>query len=447
MYKIKITQFILAALLFSNAACTQKSVGPIPSKEQLAWHDKEFYLFMHFGPNTFTDVEWGHGSEDPNVFNPSAIDCNQWASIAKAAGAKGIIITAKHHDGFCLWPSKYSTHTVRESKWMNGKGDVLKMLSEACKKQGIEMGVYISPWDRNHPDYGTPKYNDVYINTMKEILTGYGNFFELWWDGANGEGPNGKKQEYDFTRFKDSALKYQPQLVIFSDIGPHVRWVGNENGIINETNWNLLDTVGFKRGEGAPSNDTLNQGNYNGKHWIGAEADVSIRKGWFYHPNEDSTVKSGATLFDLYLKSVGRGGNMLLNVPPNRAGLISGVDSAALMQFKKIREEAFAHNVFKDAKILRTKNSIEIHLKKAVNLNTLVLKESISKGQRIVKFEVTGGNNLKFFNPISNGTTIGHKRIIRIPQQSIRYIRILVTESKGLPIISEVAAYQVQNTH
>jgi alpha-L-fucosidase len=447
MYKIKIIHFILVAVLCSNAACTQKNMGPIPTQEQLAWHDKEFYLFMHFGPNTFTDVEWGHGSEDPNVFKPTAIDCNQWASIAKVAGAKGIIITAKHHDGFCLWPSKYSKHTVRESKWMNGKGDVLKMLSEACKKQGIEMGVYISPWDRNHPDYGTPKYNDVYINTMKEILTGYGNFFELWWDGANGEGPNGKKQEYDFTRFKDSALKYQPQLVIFSDIGPHVRWVGNENGIINETNWNLLDTVGFKRGEGAPPNDTLNRGNYNGKHWIGAEADVSIRKGWFYHPNEDSTVKSGATLFDLYLKSVGRGGNMLLNVPPNRAGLISGVDSAALMQFKKIREEAFAHNVFKDAKILRTKNSIEIHLKKAVNFNTLVLKEAISKGQRIVQFEVSGGNNLKFFNPIANGTTIGHKRIIRIPQQSIQYIRILATESKGLPIISEVAAYQVQNTH
>ena len=439
--------FVLLACLYTLPACTQKSVGPIPSKEQLAWHDKEFYLFMHFGPNTFTDVEWGHGSEDPNVFNPTAIDCNQWVRIAKAAGAKGIIITAKHHDGFCLWPSKYSKHTVRESKWMNGKGDVLKMLSEACKKQGIEMGVYISPWDRNHPDYGTPKYNDVYINTMKEILTGYGNFFELWWDGANGEGPNGKKQVYDFTRFKDSALKYQPQLVIFSDIGPHVRWIGNENGIINETNWNLLDTVGFKRGEGAPSNDTLNQGNYNGKHWIGAEADVSIRKGWFYHPNEDSTVKSGATLFDLYLKSVGRGGNMLLNVPPNRAGLISVVDSAALMQFKKIREEAFAHNVFKDAKILRTKNSVEIHLKKAVSFNTIVLKEAIGKGQRIVKFEVSGGNNLKFFTPISKGTTIGHKKIIRFPQQNIQYIRILVTESKELPIISDVAAYQVQNTH
>ena len=294
--------FLLITILFSLPGFSQEKFGPTPTKEQLAWHDKEFYLFMHFGPNTFTDLEWGHGSEDPNVFNPTAMDCNQWASIAKASGAKGIIITAKHHDGFCLWPSKFSKHTVRESKWMDGKGDVLKMLSEACKKQGIEMGVYISPWDRNHPDYGTPQYNEVYINTMKELLTGYGKFFELWWDGANGEGPNGKKQQYDFTRFKDSALSYQSQLVIFSDIGPHVRWVGNENGIIGETNWNLLDTAGFKRGEGAPPNDTLNRGNYNGKNWIGAEADVSIRKGWFFHPGEDSTVKSGATLFDLYLK-------------------------------------------------------------------------------------------------------------------------------------------------
>mgnify|MGYP000097107418 CR=1 FL=1 len=225
---------LLITILLSLPGFSQEKFGPTPTKEQLAWHDKEFYLFMHFGPNTFTDLEWGHGSEDPNVFNPTAIDCNQWASITKAAGAKGIIITAKHHDGFSLWPSKYSNHTVKESKWMDGKGDVLKMLSEACKKQGIEMGVYISPWDRNHPDYGTPKYNEVYINTMKELLTGYGKFFELWWDGANGEGPNGKKQQYDFTRFKDSALSYQPQLVIFSDIGPHVRWVGNENGIIGD---------------------------------------------------------------------------------------------------------------------------------------------------------------------------------------------------------------------
>ena len=444
MHKSKWLYFILFNLIISLPACAQKSFGPLPTKEQLAWHEKEFYLFMHFGPNTFTDLEWGHGSEDPKVFNPTALDCNQWASIAKAAGAKGIIITAKHHDGFCLWPSKFSKHTVRESNWMNGKGDVLKMLSEACKKQGIEMGVYISPWDRNHPDYGTPKYNDIYINTMKELLTGYGKFFELWWDGANGEGPNGKKQVYDFTRFKDSALKYQPQLVIFSDIGPHVRWVGNENGIINETNWNLLDTAGFKRGEGAPANDTLNRGNYNGKNWIGAEADVSIRKGWFYHKEEDNTVKSGKTLYDLYLKSVGRGGNLLLNVPPNRKGLIDPLDSASLKQFKQIRDKAFANDVFKTAKILRTKNSIEVHLTQEVELNTIVIKEDISKGQRIVKFEVTGGNDLKQFHKITEGTTIGHKRILTFPKQQLKYIRIHVTEYKAIPILSSVAGYNVQ---
>jgi alpha-L-fucosidase len=432
-------------ILYSCTSNAQEKFGPTPTKEQLAWHDKEYYLFMHFGPNTFTDLEWGHGSENPNVFNPTALDCNQWARIAKAAGAKGIVITAKHHDGFSLWPSKFSKHTVRESSWMNGKGDVIKMLSEACKKEGIEMGVYISPWDRNHPKYGTPEYNDIYINTMKELLTGYGQFFELWWDGANGEGPNGKKQVYDFTRFKDSALRYQPQIIIFSDIGPHIRWVGNENGLINSTNWNLLDTVGFKRGEGAPPNDTLNTGNYNGKHWIGAEADVSIRKGWFYHPEEDNTVKSGATLFNIYLKSVGHGGNLILNVPPNRKGLIDPLDSAALMDFKKIRDKAFANNLFKNAKLLYTNNSVEVHLDKPVPLNSIMLKEKISLGQRVVKFEISGGNDLKQFQPITQGTTIGHKRIIQFPTQNIRYIRVKFAEYKAKPILSDISGYLISN--
>jgi len=432
-------------ILYSCTSNAQEKFGPTPTKEQLAWHDKEYYLFMHFGPNTFTDLEWGHGSENPNVFNPTALDCNQWARIAKAAGAKGIVITAKHHDGFSLWPSKYSKHTVRESSWMNGKGDVIKMLSEACKKEGIEMGVYISPWDRNHPKYGTPEYNDIYINTMKELLTGYGKFFELWWDGANGEGPNGKKQVYDFTRFKDSALRYQPQIIIFSDIGPHIRWVGNENGLINSTNWNLLDTAGFKRGEGAPPNDTLNTGNYNGKHWIGAEADVSIRKGWFYHPEEDNTVKSGATLFNIYLKSVGHGGNLILNVPPNRKGLIDPLDSAALMDFKKIRDNAFANNLFKNAKLLYTNNSVEVHLDKPVLFNSIMLKEKISLGQRVVKFEISGGNDLKQFQPITQGTTIGHKRIIQFPTQNIRYIRVKFAEYKAKPILSDISGYLISN--
>ena len=442
----KVTKLIIAILILNAATLfAQKTFGPLPTKMQLEWHDKEFYLFIHFGPNTFTDLEWGHGSEDPNVFNPTALDCNQWARIAKAAGAKGIILTAKHHDGFSLWPSKYSKHTVRESKWLNGKGDVVKMLSEACKKAGIEMGVYISPWDRNHPDYGTPKYNEVFIQTMKELLTGYGKFFELWWDGANGEGPNGKRQVYDFKRFQDSALAYQPHLMIFSDIGPHVRWIGNEQGIINETKWNLLDTAGFKRGAGGPPTDSLNRGNYNGKAWIPGEADVSIRKGWFYHEEEDKTVKSGKQLFDLYLKNVGRGGNFLLNVPPNRQGLFSPADSTALIDFKKIKDAAFKNNLFKNAKVLRTNNSIEIHLKEAVEINAIQLMEAISMGQRIVKFEISGGNSLKKFETFAKGTTVGHKRIITFPTQKLKYFRIFISETKATPIISEVSGYLFAN--
>ena len=400
---------------------------------------------MHFGPNTFTNLEWGKGSEDPNVFNPTAIDCNQWASIAKASGAKGIIITAKHHDGFSLWPSKFSKHTVRESKWMNGKGDVIKMLSEACKKAGIEMGVYISPWDRNHPQYGTEAYNDIYIQTMKELLTGYGNLTELWWDGANGEGPNGKKQVYDFTRFKDSAMSYQPNILIFSDIGPHIRWVGNENGLINETNWNLLDTAGFKRGEGAPANDTLNRGNFNGKNWIGAEADVSIRKGWFYHEEEDSTVKSGKTLFNLYLNSVGHGGNLLLNVPPNRKGLIAPQDSAALMDFRKIREAAFKTNLFKSAITKNNKNEIDITTAALVTINSIQLQEQIKFGQRVIRFEIYAGDKEADMKKIASSTTIGRKKIIQFPSVTAKHFKVKITETKASPLMGAVAGYFIKN--
>ena len=436
---------VLFFLASNNILVAQEKFGPTPTKQQLAWHEKEFYLFMHFGPNTFTNLEWGKGSEDPNVFNPTQIDCNQWASIAKASGAKGIIITAKHHDGFSLWPSKFSKHTVRESKWMDGKGDVIKMLSEACKKAGIEMGVYISPWDRNHPQYGTAAYNDIYIQTMKELLTGYGKFTELWWDGANGEGPNGKKQVYDFTRFKDSAMSYQPNIVIFSDIGPHIRWVGNENGLINETNWNLLDTAGFKRGEGAPPNDTLNRGNFNGKNWIGAEADVSIRKGWFYHAEEDSTVKSGKTLFNLYLKSVGHGGNMLLNVPPNKKGLIAPEDSSALMDFRKIRQQAFSIDLFYYASVSFTDNGMKIQIKQPVKLNAIQLKEKIEFGQRVISFEVKAGSNAQDAVKIFEGTTIGHKRIIQFPTTTANYFEINILSTKATPLLFPASGYLIKN--
>ncbi len=391
----------------------------------------------------------------------------QWARIAKKAGAKGIIITAKHHDGFCLWPSKFSTHTVRESKWKNGKGDVLKELATACRQEGIEMGVYISPWDRNHPAYGTPAYNDVYLSTMKELLTGYGKFFELWWDGANGEGPNGKKQVYDFKRFQDSAFKWQPQLVIFSDIGPSIRWIGNENGMIGNTNWNLLDTAGFKRGHGAPPNDTLNQGNMYGKNWIPAEADVSIRPGWFYRASEDAKVKSPQTLFNIYLKSVGNGGNLLLNVPPDTRGKIAAPDSAALMGFHNLLNDAFKNNLLRNAGInsntgnqkqlkylldnninsywpstLQHGTQLELKLDKKTAINTLVLEEMIRYGQRVISFTIELFNGQQF-EPVFKGTTIGRKKIARFTAMETDRIRVTIQESKAAPVLRGISAYYI----
>ncbi|HUM66113.1 MAG TPA: alpha-L-fucosidase [Chitinophagaceae bacterium] len=458
--------FILSFSVAILAAQTPKT--PLPSKAQLAWHDLEYYWFIHFGPNTFTDKEWGHGDEPSEVFNPTSLDCRQWARIAKASGAKGIIITAKHHDGFCLWPSQYSKHTVRESKWKNGKGDVVGELAKACKEYGLKFGVYLSPWDRNHPQYGTPEYNDVYVNTMKELVKNYGPFFEFWWDGANGEGPNGKKQEYDFRRFEQTLREIAPNTIVFSDIGPDVRWVGNEKGIAGKTNWNYLDTAGFKRGAGSPPTDTLNQGNINGANWIPAECDVSIRPGWFYHANEDDKVKTAEQLFDLYLKSVGRGANFLLNIPPDRRGLVHEIDSASLVEFKKLRETNFANNLVKDARaelhgsggIFRrtqfTDNNpatfeklsnyestrLWIKFEEVKKVNCIVLQEAIQNGQQVIeaKLELLNGSQ-----PVKeiNITTIGRKRILTFPTVEASAFNLLIKNAKETPEISEIAAYLI----
>ncbi len=457
---------LTAIVLLFSFGIAQAQTQALPTKQQLAWHDMEYYWFIHFGPNTFTDKEWGHGDEPENIFNPTELDCRQWARIAKQSGAKGIIITAKHHDGFCLWPSQYSTHTVKQSQWKNGKGDVLKELSKACKEYGLKFGVYLSPWDRNHPQYGTPAYNDVYINTMKELITRYGPFFEFWWDGANGEGPNGKKQEYTFRRFEQTIRRLAPNTVVFSDIGPDIRWVGNEKGIAGETNWNYLDTAGFKRGEGAPPTDTLNQGNINGRYWIPAECDVSIRPGWFYHAEEDDKVKTPQQLFGLYLKSVGRGANLLLNVPPDRRGLINEKDSAALMGFKALREEGFANNLAFGSKAeLHTKGSIFKRTKftdgdpasaekltdykntslwvkfdSVRKVNCIVLQEGIATGQKVKSARLILLNGTQEVKQIDI-TTIGRKRILVFPSQDISSIRLLIRDAKSAPVIKEISAY------
>ena len=455
-------------LVFCPLFLLAQTGSPKPTKAQLAWHNMEFYLFMHFGPNTFTDLEWGHGNEKEELFNPANLDCEQWCRIAKASGAKGIIITAKHHDGFCLWPSNFSKHTVRESKWKNGNGDVLADLSAACKKYDLKFGVYISPWDRNHPDYGTEKYNDVFVSMMKEIFSNYGPIWELWWDGANGEGPNGKKQVYDWKRFEKTVRDLSPNTVVFSDIGPDIRWVGNEEGFAGKTNWNTLDTAGFTRGAGGPPQDTLNTGNVKGKNWIPAECDVSIRPGWFYHKAEDSKVKSPDQLFDLYLKSVGRGANLLLNVPPDGRGLITQYDSAALTEFNKLREVNFGKNVAKEAegyfiphngKRLASKlndgndytsetifysnlNSVGVQFSQSKLINCIVLKESLSSGQHASTFRLLLMNEKHEVKEI-NGTTIGRKRIITFPTTKINIIGLAVGNQDGPVSISEIEAYLI----
>ncbi len=459
-----LTLFLICFELSSQAQTSV--VLPRPTKAQLDWHETEYYLFMHFGPNTFTNKEWGEGIEPEDLFNPTELDCRQWCRIAKAAGAKGIIITAKHHDGFCLWPSKYSKHTVRESKWKDGKGDVLKELSQACKEFGLKFGVYISPWDRNHPDYGTEKYNTVFINMMKELFQNYGPIWELWWDGANGEGPNGKKQDYDWKRFEQTVRQLSPRTVIFSDIGPDIRWVGNEQGFAGDPNWNYLDTAGFKRGAGGPPQDSLNHGNYNGKSWIPAECDVSIRPGWFWHADENAKVKSAEELFELYLKSVGRGANLLLNVPPNDHGLISAEDENALVNFKKLRDQRFSVNLLKDANIYyqfsrkdlgsgeltiqaldsnATAYSANLHnftvgLIRPTKMNCIVLREGIQTGQTIRKFRITFYNGGKQVGEFL-GSSVGRKRILTFPAMTITSFNVNMEDSKGRDNIRGISAY------
>lgn len=448
--------FFLSSLvisIFSSSFYAQ----PRPAPAQLAWHDTEFYLFFHFGPNTFTDLEWGHGNETEELFNPTALDCNQWCRVAKAAGAKGVIITAKHHDGFCLWPSQYSTHTVRESKWRQGKGDVLRELADAARRHGLKLGFYLSPWDRNHPQYGTPAYNDVYAYTLRELLGNYGELFEIWWDGANGEGPNGKRQVYDFHRFEKIAAAMQPDAVIFSDIGPGCRWAGNEEGLIRtETNWCTLDTAGFQRGAGGPPQDTLNRGNVNGTHWIPAECDVSIRPGWFYHAAEDDKVKSPEQLWQIYLHSVGRGANLILNVPPDRRGLIHENDAATLIAFGDKLRTAFSNNLLKNipaqngTKVLtdgqRTtshpaKPVLQFDLGKKQSFNALLVCEHIAEGQRIAAFSVEIKEGKKW-REVARSTTIGARKIVQFPEVTAQKLRIKVLGARDKAALTEVELYR-----
>ncbi len=424
----------------------------------------ETNAFVHFGPNTFTDVEWGGGKEDPNLFNPTDLDCDQWVRAFKAAGIKGVIITAKHHDGFCLWPSKLSTHTVAQSKWMGGKGDVLKSLSEACQRGGLKFGVYLSPWDRNHPAYGTPEYNKVFVSMLKEVLTHYGPVFEVWFDGANGEGPNGKRQVYDWPLFNATVKKYQPNAVIFSDAGPDVRWVGNEDGLASETSWSMVP--GGRYVPGTPLASELGEGSENGDTWVTPECDVSIRPGWFFHAHETDKVKTPAYLLDLYEKSVGRNSLLLLNVPPDWRGHLADADVNALAGFRHLVNQVYAKNLAAgatisasseleqtDAQSLLKKRglwsarqadsepAVTITLKKATEFNRVVLAEPIQFGQRVKSFTVQAQLADGTWKTITSRTTIGHRRILPVETTTATRVKITVTASRACPALTLIGLY------
>ncbi|MBX7135498.1 MAG: alpha-L-fucosidase [Fimbriimonadaceae bacterium] len=422
------------------AMLSNQNPQPVPSPRQLAWHQMETYAFVHFGPNTFTNKEWGEGKEDPKVFNPTALDCRQWVKTFKAAGLKGVIITAKHHDGFCLWPSQYSTHTVAQSDWKGGKGDVLRELSDACKAEGLKMGVYLSPWDRNHPSYGSREYNQVFARMLKEVLTQYGPIFEVWFDGANGEGPNGKKQLYDWTLFIDTVRKFQPNAVIFSDAGPDVRWVGNESGYSAETCWAIVD--GKRYVVATPLYKELAEGQRNGDVWRPAECDVSIRPGWFWRESENDKVKTPAQLEELYYRSVGQNASFLLNVPPDTRGLIHENDVKALFGWRKKLAATFDEDLAKGKKIeLVAKNTVRawffnLDMGAKKTFDRVVLSEDIAKGQRVAMFKVYADDK-----EIAEGTTIGAKRILKVPTTSAQKISVMIGDSRPAPLVSRISIY------
>ena len=416
------------------AACTAQPepYGPVPTPAQLAWQQMEMNMFVHFGPNTFSGLEWGTGAEPEDLFRPTALDCRQWARTARAAGMKGIILTAKHHDGFCLWPNPVSRHSVRDL-------DVLKELSDACREEGVQFGVYISPWDRNDPAYGTPEYNRKYVETLRSVHDGtYGPIFEQWFDGACGEGPNGKRQEYDWPLFHATVSALQPDAIQFSDVGPGCRWVGNERGMAGETNWSLLKADSYVPGAGAPSTRSLTEGDEDGTAWIPAEADVSIRPGWFWRESEDSRIKSVEELMEIYYGSVGRNALLLLNVPADTRGRIPSADSLRLMEFRACRDSIFAHNLA--GRLTHRKDAYVVKLKAQRPFTHLVLQEDIRLGQRIAAFTVEAWQD-GAWTEIARGTTVGYKRILRVPATTAPRLRITVTAAKATPVLSAVGIY------
>ena len=463
------SRFLIAQSTATSPASAKPPLPilPVPTARQNAWQEGELAMFLHFGVNTFTDREWGEGTENPLVFNPTQLNARQWARVARETGFKTLILTAKHHDGFCLWPSRYTSHSVKSSPWHNGNGDVVRELAEACRTECLRMGLYLSPWDRHEQSYGdSPAYNQHYAAQLHELLTQYGTLVEFWFDGACGEGPNGKRQVYDFPAYWALIRQLQPQAVIFSDAGPDVRWIGNESGFAGETCWSMMDRS--KVAVGKADTQYLNTGDAHGPHWVPGECDVSIRDGWFWHKNQQP--KSVDQLLDIYFKSIGRNGVLLLNVPPNTRGLLADSDVARLREFTAARQDIFRTNLAA-GKIAHTSNvrggstefsgqqaldgnpktywasddsvtavSLEVDLGKTEKFNVVCIQELIALGQRVQAFHLEVWDD-SGWKTMAKGTTIGYKRLIRIPATTAQRLKLVIDESRACPVIAEFGLY------
>ena len=487
MIKINLRNSALTLLTIATLTASAKNdvtapapILPLPEQKQIDWQRMETYAFIHFGLNTFNDREWGYGDSDPKTFNPTRLDCEQWAKTLVAAGMNGVILTAKHHDGFCLWPFAGNDYNISRSPYKNGKGNIVKELSEACRKYGLKFAVYLSPWDRSRAEYATPDYLPYFYAQLHDLLTNYGDVFEVWFDGANGgDGYYGgakdtrtidRKNYYNYPRIFAMLDSIQPNAVVFGDGGPGCRWVGNEKGFAGETNWAFL-----RKGEvypGYPKYPELQYGHADGNQWTAAECDVSIRPGWFYHPEEDNRVKSPEQLADLYYRSVGHNATLLLNFPVDRDGLIHPTDSANAVNFHKLIERELSHNLVAGMKAkvsserggaftakALTDNSwdtywatpdgvttadITFSFKKPQLMNRIMLQEYIPLGQRVKKFAVEYLTTNGTWQAVEQGeetTTIGYKRLLRFKTVETKGVRVRILDARGPICLNNIGVY------
>ena len=447
-------QILAAAVLLVGCQAAIEPVPPLPTKQQLAWQDMDMYAFIHYSMNTYTDQEWGYGDEDLALFNPSDLDCRQWARVCKQSGMKGIIFTAKHHCGFCMWPSAYTEYSVKNAPWKDGKGDVVRELADACREEGLKFAVYLSPWDRNYPEYGRPEYITYFRNQLTELLTNYGDIFEVWFDGANGgDGWYGGANEtrriddktyYDWPNTYALIRELQPDCIIWGDNANRadVRWVGTEAGFVGETNWSTMPS------EGRAGYALLHYGDENGDVWCPGETNTSIRPGWFYHEAENAHVKSLSKLMDTYYKSVGRNSTLLLNFPVAPNGRIHPTDNLRGLAFKKMIDAVFKDNLVDKAKVRRDGMVTTVDFRKPVSFNRFLAEEDIALGQRVKMFTLEAYVD-GAWQPLSDAlaedgdglTTIGHRRIVCFPTVTASKLRFTVTDAKAKPVVKKIGAY------